>query len=88
MVHKLLIYFVFRCLSLRHGSNVAIGVEQNRFHRFIQNESISHHGSDSNVLRFGPVVYVGEIQCKNGISLEKIQNFQNEATDFYFVLFY
>ena len=57
MVHKLLIYFVFRCVSLRHGSNVAIGVEQNRFHRFIQNESISHHGSDSNVLRFGPVVY-------------------------------
>ena len=33
-------------------------------------------------------VYLGEIQCKNGISLEKIQNFQNEATDFYFVLFY
>jgi len=25
---------------------------------------------------------------QNGISLEKIKNFQNEATDFYFVLFY
>ena len=30
---------------------------------------------------------LGEIQCKNTISLEKIKNFQNEATDFYFVLF-
>ena len=36
---------------------MAIGIEQNRLHRFIQNESISHLGSDSNVLRFGPVVY-------------------------------
>ena len=32
--------------------------------------------------------YLGEIQCKNDISLKKIKNFQNEATDFYFVLFY
>ena len=27
---------------------------------------------------------VGEIQCRNGISLEKMKNFQNEATDFNF----
>ena len=32
--------------------------------------------------------YVGEIQCKNGIFLEKLKNFQNEVTDFNFVLFY
>ena len=30
-------------------------------------------------------LYVGEIQCKNGISLEKMKNFQNEATDFNFI---
>ena len=36
---------------------MAIGIKQNCFHRFIQNESISHHGSDSNVLRVGPIVY-------------------------------
>ena len=35
-----------------------------------------------------PNPYLGEIQCKNGISLEKMKNFQNEETDFYFVLFY
>ena len=33
-------------------------------------------------------LWVGEIQCKNGISLEKMKNFQNETTDFNFVLFY
>ena len=37
-------------------------------------------------IRYG--LYLGEIQCKNGISLEKMKNFQNEATDFYVVLFY
>ena len=57
MVQIWIIYFVFRCVSLRYGSDVAIGIKQNCFHRFIQNESISHLGSDSNVLRFGPVVY-------------------------------
>ena len=31
---------------------------------------------------------VGEIQYKNGISSEKMKNFQNETTDLYFVLFY
>ena len=36
----------------------------------------------------GHKLWVGEIQCMNGISLEKIKNFQNEVTDFYFVLFY
>ena len=33
-------------------------------------------------------ICVGEIQCKNGISLEKMKNFQNKAMDFNFVLFY
>ena len=36
---------------------MAIGIKQNCFHRFIQNESISHLGSDTNVLRIGPIVY-------------------------------
>ena len=57
MVHIWIIYFVFRCVSLRYGSDVAIGIKQNCFHRFIQNESISHLGSDTNVLRIGPIVY-------------------------------
>ena len=33
-------------------------------------------------------VWQWAIQCKNGIFLEKLKNFQNEVTDFNFVLFY
>ena len=29
--------------------------------------------------------WLGEIQCKTGLSLEKMKNFQNEATDFNFI---
>ena len=42
----------------------------------------------SSIPPLSDAVWVGEIQCKNGISLEKIQNFQNEAPNFSFVLFY
>ena len=32
-------------------------------------------------------IWVGEIQCKNGISLEKVKKFQNKTTDFNFRFF-
>ena len=83
------------CMKLSMLSEILIAI---RFLYFISVIVIIWYGSYNMVymirsLWSGPynrvdMIWLGEIQCKNGISLEKMKKFQNKATDFNFVLFY